>query len=82
MMYNRKLSGLNSSLWAHNFALTIVGSTLRVVEMGTFMADRDIGEMFINFMLSEEARSFCGVDVTNVRTEYEWERHIIVSWER
>ena len=80
MMYNRKLSGLNSSLWAHNFALTIVGSTLRVVEMGTFMADRDIGEIFINYMLSEEVRSFCGVDITNVRTEEYWERHRSGSW--
>ena len=32
------------------------------------MADRDIGEIFLNFMLIEEVRSFCGVDISNVRT--------------
>ena len=82
MVYNGISSVLKSYLWGPHFSLPTVGSTLRAAERGTFMADRDIGEMFINFMLSEEARSFCGVDVTNVRTEYEWERHIIVSWER
>ena len=40
-----------------------------------FMAYRDIGEMFIKFMLSEEVRSFYEVDVTNVITEQEWERY-------
>ena len=34
----------------------------------TFMAYCDIGEMFLNFMLSEEFRSFCGLDITNVST--------------
>ena len=32
------------------------------------MSDQYIGEMFLNFMLSEEVRSFYGVDITNVRT--------------
>ena len=33
------------------------------------MSDQDIGEMFLEFMLSDEVRSFCGVDITNVRKE-------------
>ena len=35
------------------------------------MADQDIGEMFLNFMLSDEIISFCVVDITNMRTEEE-----------
>ena len=38
------------------------------------MADRDIGEMFLKFMLSEKVMPFCGMYVSNVRTEEEWER--------
>ena len=54
MVYNSKSSGINSSFWAPHFALPTVRSTLRAVERGTFMAERDIGEIFLNFMLSEE----------------------------
>ena len=69
MVYNDKSSGINSSLWAPHFALPTFGSTLQAVEMGTFMEDQDIGEMLLNFMFREEVRSFCGVEITNTRTE-------------
>ena len=38
--------------------------------------------MFLNLILSEEVRPFCGVDVTNVRIYNEWERNRIGRWER
>ena len=69
MVYNRTFSGLNSSLWETHFSLPAVGSTLRSVDRGTFMVYQYIGEMFLNFMLSEQVILFCGVDITNVRTE-------------
>ena len=71
MVYNKTSSDLNSSLWAPHFSLTTVGSTLRAEERGTFMVDRDMGEIFLNFTLSEGVRSFCEVDITNVRAEEE-----------
>ena len=45
------------------FSLPMVASTLIPVEGGTYMADRDIGEMLLNLMLSEEVKPFCSVDV-------------------
>ena len=45
------------------------------------MADRDIGEMFLKFMLSEEVRPFCTVDVSNVRNGEDWERVYLGGWE-
>ena len=45
----------------------MVGSTIRDVDKATFMADWDIGDMLLNFMLSEEVIPFYGVDVINVR---------------
>ena len=53
MVYDRNSSGMNNSLWGPQFALPMVGSTLRAVEKGTFMSDRVIGYNFLNFMLSE-----------------------------
>ena len=85
MIYNGTSSGLNSYLWSTNFDLPTVGSTLQAEERGNFISDRDIREMFLKLMLSEEVRSFCGVDVTNVSTEDKWERHMSgfqERWER
>ena len=67
MVYNGTYSGINTSLWDPHFALPMVGSTIRFVEKGTFMADWYIGDMLLNFMLSEEVIQFCGLDVMNVR---------------
>ena len=69
MVYNRTSSGLNSSLWEPHFSLPTVGFTLRTVERVNFRADYNIGEIFLNFMLSEEVKSFCGVYITNLSTE-------------
>ena len=44
------------------------------------MAYRDIEDMFLNLMLSEEVRPFCGVDVMNVRTYEEWDKDKSVGW--
>ena len=42
---------------------------LRVVEAGTFMADNDVGEMFLNFMLEPAIRSHVGVDLSKLWTK-------------
>ena len=80
MVYNGKSSGLHSYLWAPHFALPTVGSTIWAVDRGTFMVDRDIGEMFLNFMFSEDVRYFCEVEIINVRTEEEWGNHRSGGW--
>ena len=69
MVYNDMLIRFNTFLWDPHFALPTVDSTLRKVEEVIHMIDRDVWEMFLNFMLSDEVRPFCGVDVTNVITE-------------
>ena len=65
MLYNGNYIVMNNSLWDPHFALHTVGSTLCALEKGTFMADQDIGEMLLNFMLSDEVIPFCVVNVTN-----------------
>ena len=42
MVYNGTSSGLNNTLWDPHFALPTVASKLIAVEMGTYMADREI----------------------------------------
>ena len=68
MVYNGVSSGLNNAMWDPHFALPTVRHTLMETEDGTYMADRDIGEMFLNFMLSKDVRHYCRVNISNVRT--------------
>ena len=69
MIYNMTYSGLNSSIWEHHFVLPTVGSALQAVERGAFVVDRDIEDIFLNFLLRKKFTLFCGVDVSNLRTE-------------
>jgi hypothetical protein len=51
MVYNGTSSIMNAHLWALWFTLRTIYDLARSLEVGTFMADLDIGEMFLNFML-------------------------------
>jgi len=67
MVYNATSSGLNDAVWCPWFALPTVKTNLRAVEDGTFMADCDVGEMFLNVLLHDKirrlARSFTHLSV-------------------
>jgi hypothetical protein len=79
MVYDASVSGLNDSIWIPPFPLPTLKTHLRAVEEGTFMADLDIGEMFLNFVLHSELRALCGVDLTQYGgTENEFQT---VAWE-
>ena len=64
IVYNGSASGLNQVLWAPWFPLPTISSHLRMVEEGTWMADSNICDMFLNLMLHPSLRQYCGVDVT------------------
>jgi hypothetical protein len=81
MVYDGTKSGLNEVLWAPWFPLPTVDNLLRSVEPGTWMADNDVGEMFLNFVLHESVQALCGVDLTKYfpegvpdGTQVLWER--------
>jgi hypothetical protein len=50
MVYDGTKSGLNEMLWAPWLPLPTVDSLLRSVKPGAWMADDDVGEMFLNFI--------------------------------
>ncbi len=82
MVYNGTSCGLNDAVFAPWFALPTMDSHLRAVDVGTYMANCDIGEMFLNFMLDVNLRKYAGVDLTDLFPEEAdgstfWER-----WER
>jgi hypothetical protein len=64
MVYDASVSGLNDSIWVPRFPLPTIQTHLRSVQEGTWMADLDIGEMFLNFILHSDLRHLSGVDLT------------------
>jgi hypothetical protein len=56
---------MNAHLWVHWFALPTIYDLLRALELDTFMADSDIGDFFLNFMLKERCARLAGVDLTH-----------------
>jgi hypothetical protein len=57
MVYDGTKSGLNEVLWAPWFPLPMIDSFLQSVEPGTWMADNDVGEMFLNFVLHKSIQA-------------------------
>mmetsp|Transcript_7983 Transcript_7983/g.19280 ORF Transcript_7983/g.19280 Transcript_7983/m.19280 type:complete len:1317 (-) Transcript_7983:1541-5491(-) len=64
MVYDGTKSGLNDAMWVPRFALPTIDTHLRSIEEGTFLADVDVGECFLNFPLHRSLRSLAGVDLT------------------
>jgi hypothetical protein len=54
---------------------------MRIVEPAIFMADVDLGEIFMNFFLDPRIRRFAGLDFTKFYTE-ELDKVKRVIWER
>jgi hypothetical protein len=85
LVYNCTSSGLNTHLWAPWFVLPTICALLRALELDMFMADSDIGEIILNFMLEERCARLPGVDLTHYveRGEgaLEGKRHL-VRWGR
>jgi hypothetical protein len=72
MVYDASKSGLNDIVWVPRFPLPTIATHLRAVECGTYMADLDVGEMFLNFNLHSQLQELCGVDLTHFcGTEHE-----------
>ena len=69
MVYDGTKSGLNDSLFSYWFALPTVNSMVRWVVAGSWLADNDYGEQFLNFPLHPNIRKLCGVDLTQLYPE-------------
>ena len=81
MVYDATKCGLNSALWSPNFGLPTIDSVLRNADESTWFGDIDLGEMFLNYFLDEDLRSFAGLDLKEefediVRYE-RWERALM-----
>jgi hypothetical protein len=85
LVYNGTSLDLNAHLWSPWFALPTICALLRALELERFIADSDIGEMFLNIMLEERCARLTGVDLTHYvemgECALEGKRHL-VRWGR
>jgi hypothetical protein len=79
-VYDGIKSGFNQVLWEPWFPLPTIEQHLRVATVGCYMADIDIGRMFLSFVLHESIRVFCGVDLTSVFPELLLHLGLMVLW--
>lgn len=64
IIYNGTSSSLNEVMWVPRFLLPTLSRHLRQVGPQTYMADSDLGEMFLNFPLHWILKELCGVDLS------------------
>ena len=86
IVYHATASGLNDCVWSPSFWLPTIDSLIRALDVDSWMADRDIGDMFLNFELHHSAWPFCGVDLApvldpaeaaGVQRWYHWVRNLM-----
>jgi hypothetical protein len=81
MVYDGTASGFNDSVFVPTFGLPTVETLLRGTGPDTWMVDLDIGDMFLNFMLAEDARELVGIDLTPFTFD-DLSDDLKVKWER
>ena len=74
MVYDTSKLGLNDTMFAPCFSMPTMESYLRLVKARTFMANCDIIEMFLNFMLEPKVHPYAGVDLSQAFLEEASER--------
>jgi hypothetical protein len=82
MVYDATASGLNEAVWSPTFWLPTIESHVRALSCYSWMTDRDMGDMFLNFPLHELARPFAGVDIKPVLTGAEAKKFRWYQWVR
>ena len=69
LVYDATKCGFNDKIWAPSFLLPTIDDTLEQVDIGGWMGDIDLGEMFLNFPLDEQVRKYVGLDLSAMKEE-------------
>jgi hypothetical protein len=71
---------LNVCMWTLSFSLLTIDSLLQIVDEHTLMADRDMGEMFLNFNLNPDTVKFACIDIVPLKIPKEDYPHRWMCW--
>ena len=82
IVYDGTKSGLNDALYAPWFALPTVDAMTRWVTAGSWLADNDYGEQFLNYPLHPDLRKYCGVDLSQLFSDDKEGKPCVGAWKR
>lgn len=66
IVYDATANKLNDAVWAPSFWLPTVDTLVRYVDANTWMMDRDMGDMFLNFPLDKRVWPYTGLNLQNL----------------
>jgi hypothetical protein len=64
IVYDATANELNEAVWVPTFWLPTINLLVQAVGSDSWMTDKDIGDMFLNFQLHQDVKPFTGVDLT------------------
>jgi hypothetical protein len=77
LVYDATANKLNNCVWVPTFWLPTIDSLVRALDKDSWMTDRDVGDMFLNFQLHESVKPFTGVNLSSL---YESEAETGPRW--
>ena len=85
MVYDATANKLNECVWVPSFWLPTIDSLVRALDKNSWMTDRDVGDMFLNFQLHKDVVPFTGVDLSSLYDNSEelgprwavWDRNLM-----
>ena len=66
MVYDATANHLNECVWVPTFWLPTIESLIRTLDQNSWMTDRDVGDMFLNFKLHWTVGPYTGVDLSPI----------------
>ena len=82
MVYEATANKLNEAVWVPTLWLPTIDSLVHTVCSTSWMTDRDLGYMFLNYQLHEDVRPFTGVDLTSLYARPEDTGPMMAVWDR
>jgi hypothetical protein len=77
LVYDATANRLNECVWAPPFWLPTIDTLVRGVDKDSWMTDRDVGNMFLNYQLHESVVPYTGVDLSSL---YEGKDEVGPQW--
>jgi hypothetical protein len=85
LVYDATENKLNECVWVPSFWLPTIDSLVCACDVDTWMTDRDIGDMFLNFQLHASVVPFTGVDLASLYNDVDevgprwavWDRNLM-----
>ena len=69
IVYDATANKLNDAVWAPSFWLPTIDTLVRYIDADTWMMDRDIGDMFLNFPLDKKVWPYTGLHLEDLFDE-------------